>query len=184
MEVGKDPDKKPAPIVPKPAGRVVASSKDASGKVNPQEKRILVIDDDDHLLKMLQITLEMEGFQVKTERDGRRILELALEYMPNLIVSDLMMPGGGGYEVLHTLQTDPVTRKIPIIIMTGYNKDKSTADILKQEPNVIDFLTKPLDMQTFRQLIHVTLHTKSKDEQIMEQQKRFGEPDFDKITGF
>src|SRR5688500_3737093 len=83
------------------------------------EKKILVVDDDDGVVQMMRTTLEVEGFQVRTSRDGRDVLKKAVDFQPDLIVTDLMMPGAGGYDVIRNLQSDDLTRKTPVLIVTG-----------------------------------------------------------------
>ena len=140
-------------------------------KASPSTKRILVIDDDDSVREMLKVTLETEGFKVTTGRDGRNILQLTQRFEPDLIVTDMMMPGGGGYEVLRALQGDMSSRLTPVIVITGREWDQSTTDMLKQEPNVIAFLNKPIRPHSFLEKVHGVLNTKSRVEKMMEEQK-------------
>jgi CheY-like chemotaxis protein len=137
-------------------------------KASPSTKKILVIDDDEHILMMIAQTLEVEGFQIKKSTDGRKVLTLATQYEPDLILTDLMMPGGGGYEILRGLQSDSLTRSIPVLIMTGHVLNKSTTDMLKQEPNLVGYLEKPLNIHSLLTKIHLLLNTLSKDEKMIE----------------
>lgn len=152
-------------------------------KSDPRFKRILVVDDDEHILQMIKTTLEMEGFAVQTGRDGKSILRKAQEFKPDLVVTDLMMPGGGGYELLRSLQMDEATRKTPVLVITGRNLDDSTKNVMCQEPNVVDILEKPLRPLDLTIRIHAVLNTMSSDEKMMEERKALGggeiEKDFD-----
>ncbi len=152
-------------------------------KANPQDKRVLLFDDDDSIRTMLQRTLEAEGFQVKTGRDGRNILPKALEFKPDLILTDLMMPGGSGYEVLRILQSDESTRSIPVFIMTGYTLDVSTKQLLQQEPNVKYFLEKPIRPDDMLSRIHKTLGTLSREEKMVQDSQQ-NLPDRENLEGF
>jgi len=146
-------------------------------KALPSTKKIMVFDDDDAILQLLKYSFESEGFQVRTGRDGSNILKKAVEYRPDLIVSDLMMPGGGGYEVLRLLQSDDLTRKIPVIMVTGFSMDSSTKTMIQQEPNLAGFFEKPLRQERLIQKTHQLLNTKSMQEQIQERQNQVPESD-------
>lgn len=131
--------------------------------VPAKSKRILVLDDDEHILEMMARTLEFEGFTVRTARDGRSVSKVAIAFEPHLIITDLMMPGGGGYEVLRTLQSDDSTRQISVFVMSGHGFDQSTKDLMKQEPNVVDYIDKPVNLAALISKIHKHLNTISKN---------------------
>jgi DNA-binding response OmpR family regulator len=156
-----------------------------SPKLDPATKNILIVEDDEHVLEMLKTTLSAEGFMVQGARDGRNIMDRARKFMPHLVISDVMMPGGGGYEVIRSLQGDPATRDIPVFIMTGYNFDETTKVMMKQEPNVKIFMTKPVRPASLLVKIHEVLHTKSKEEKMIEETKKNSQGyDFDKKDDF
>jgi DNA-binding response OmpR family regulator len=146
---------------------------DSNQKIDPADRRIFVCDDDDSIRQMLKATLEAEGFQVSAARDGRDILKKAQEFRPHLLVTDLMMPGGGGYEVLRTLQMDEITRKIKVMVITGQSKDRSTIDMMKQEPNVVDFMEKPFHPEIFLNAVHKVLNTKNFQERNKKKEEDF-----------
>ena len=135
-------------------------------KRDPAGIKILVVDDDENIRAMLKTTLTMEGFAAESDRDGRNIPSRAATLKPALIVTDLMMPGGGGYDVLRSLQADDDTRRIPVIVISGANVDPSTVAMMKQEPNFAGFLPKPLRMERLLRTIHATLHTLSQEEKL------------------
>lgn len=141
-------------------------------KADPATKKILVVDDDEHVRLMVVATLEAEGFVVKSARDGRQIVKLAEDFKPDLIFSDLMMPGGGGYELLRALQAVEDARHIPILLMSGVEWDDSTKSMMLQESNVVGFIEKPLRPAVFLLKIHQLLRTKSREETMMEEQKK------------
>lgn len=136
----------------------------AAKKNNPSDKKIYVVDDDELVLSLLKVALEAEGFQVRTGRDGRNMLKKAQEFKPDLIVSDLMMPGGGGYEVLRSLQSDSETSHTPVLIITGSNMASSTKGMLQQESNLAGYLEKPIRPETLLRHVHKILNTISASE--------------------
>jgi len=144
-----------------------------SKKDDPATKRILVLDDEDTIRHMLQTTLEMEGFQVKSGKDGNSILAVCRQFKPHLIVSDVMMPNGGGFELLRSLQSDPDTSRIPVVLISGHGFDGSTRKMMELESNVVAFLTKPLRMPQFLGEIHKRLNTMSREEKAMLERSQF-----------
>lgn len=149
----------------------------------PSDKKVMIFDDDDGIVQMVRATFEAEGFQVRTGRDGTNILKKALDYRPDLIICDLMMPGGGGYEVLRSLQSEEFTRKTPVLMITGYALDDSTKTMMKQEPNLAAFFEKPVRAEKLINKAHELLNTMSLKEQMQQNQKMdFG--DFGTGGGF
>lgn len=146
---------------------------DSNKKIDPVDRRVFICDDDDAVRQLLKVTLETEGFKVEAARDGRDILKKAQQFRPHLIVTDLMMPGGGGYEVLRTLQMDEITRKIKVMVITGHSKDRSTIDMMKQEPNVVDFLEKPFHPELLLAAVHKALNTLNYHERNAKRQDDF-----------
>lgn len=113
--------------------------------VEPDEKAklVLIIDDDDGVRDLLTFLVKKEGFRAEVAVDGEDGVQKAERLRPDLILLDLMMPRYGGFEVLRQLQGSDLSR-IPIVIVTGRYTDRSTADMIRQESNVVDFLEKPL----------------------------------------
>lgn len=124
----------------------------------PGEKTVLIVDDDDSIRDLLEFIVRKEGFRVEKAADGEEALEKARSLLPDLMLLDLMLPRFGGFEILRELQTDE-TSKIPIIIITGRYTDRSTSDMIKQEPNVRDFVEKPVRPPVLAALIHKILKT-------------------------
>jgi len=103
-------------------------------------KKILLVEDDDGLANVYMARLEAEGLDVKRVADGEDALAVAVEYKPNLILLDIMMPKVSGYDVLDILRNTPETANIKIIMLTalGQDTDKEKADKLGAD----DYLVK------------------------------------------
>ncbi|MBI2790162.1 MAG: response regulator [Elusimicrobia bacterium] len=116
----------------------------------PDEKAklVLIIDDDDGVRDLLTFMVNKEGFRSEVAVDGEEGVQKAERLKPDLILLDLMMPRYGGFEVLRQLQGSDLSR-IPIVIITGRYTDRSTAEMIRQESNVVDFLEKPLKPSVF-----------------------------------
>lgn len=85
----------------------------------PNTTKILYIDDDHINRKLISHHLEQQGFTVRTAKNGQEGIEIAREWLPNLILTDLMMPVMDGFQATETLRADPITQDIPIVAFTA-----------------------------------------------------------------
>ncbi len=104
-------------------------------------ERILIIEDDHSILKVLQRGLAYEGYQVDTATDGRSGLMLARERPPDLVILDLMLPGMDGMEVCHRLRTGS---NIPILMLTA--KDTVQDRVQGLDAGADDYMVKPFNL--------------------------------------
>jgi CheY-like chemotaxis protein len=81
--------------------------------------KVLLVEDDPLVYRMYQKALTLEGFDNETAVDGREGLAKAREYMPDIILLDIMMPNMNGVEMLTHLKSDPTTVNIPVIVLTN-----------------------------------------------------------------
>jgi CheY-like chemotaxis protein len=108
-----------------------------------ENKRILVTDDDPIILRLLQVNLELEGYEVLLAHHGEEALEVASSQLPDLILLDIMMPRMDGYQTLERLRGQESTRAIPVVFVSAKAQQ---ADIeLGKSYGVDDYLTKPFD---------------------------------------
>jgi CheY-like chemotaxis protein len=106
---------------------------------------VLVVDDDATIRRLLQITLETEGFTVSTAGDGVEGLRMAQEApRPDLVLLDIMMPGMDGLQVCHTLKNDPATKDTPVVLLSA--KAQSHDIELGMRVGADDYITKPPDL--------------------------------------
>ncbi|PET69880.1 DNA-binding response regulator [Bacillus sp. AFS001701] len=101
--------------------------------------KILVVDDEEHILTLIKFNLEQAGFQVVTATDGEEGLQKAVEEKPELIVLDLMLPKKDGMEVCKELRLQRNTT--PILMVTA--KDDEFDKVLGLELGADDYMTKP-----------------------------------------
>jgi two-component system alkaline phosphatase synthesis response regulator PhoP/two-component system response regulator VicR len=107
------------------------------------KKRILVVDDERHIVRLVQVNLERAGYEILTAYDGVEALEKVKTESPDMVVLDVMMPRMDGFEVLKNLQSDPRFQNIPVIMLTAKAQD---ADIFKGwASGVSSYLTKPFN---------------------------------------
>ena len=86
--------------------------------------RILLVDDEPSIVKMIGKRLEVEGYDVVVAVDGQEVLDKATTQTPDLIILDLMLPKLNGFEVCSRLKQDQQSRHIPIIIFTGKGNEE------------------------------------------------------------
>lgn len=108
-----------------------------------EAKLVLVVDDDDSVREMLEFIVKKEGFRCASAVDGEDGVQKAEKLAPDLIILDLMLPRYGGFELLRQLQSGD-SKGIPIVVVTGRYTDRSTADLIRQESNVAEFMEKPV----------------------------------------
>jgi DNA-binding NarL/FixJ family response regulator len=106
-------------------------------------KRLLVVDDEPRLLRALAVDLRGEGYDVTTARSGNEALISVAQKIPDLIVSDIRMPGMDGYELARRLRQNQSTALIPIVFLTA--KDTTSDRIEGFRSGVDAYLTKPFE---------------------------------------
>jgi len=97
-----------------------------------EQKKILLVEDDDGLANVYKMRLETEGFTVKRVPNGEDALAAAIEIRPDLIVLDVMMPKVSGFDVLDILRNTPETANIKVVMLTALSQesDKEKAEKL------------------------------------------------------
>ncbi len=106
-------------------------------------KKILAVDDERHIVRLIQVNLERAGYQVITAFDGREALKKIEEERPDLVVLDVMMPFMDGLETLKRIRANPMTNRTPVIMLTAKAQDQ---DIFTGYSSGADiYLTKPFN---------------------------------------
>lgn len=103
--------------------------------------KILVVDDEPFMLRLMEIVLERGGYALLKAANGSEALEIAAREHPSLVVMDAMMPKMDGLTALRILKQDPATRSIPVIILTANPSKFTKAEAVSSGATV--FLTKP-----------------------------------------
>ncbi len=106
-------------------------------------QRILVVDDDREIVRLVRAYLEKEHYQVLIANDGQTALHMVRREHPNLIVLDLMLPDRDGWEITRTIRNDSTLHSIPIIMLTARIED--TDKIIGLELGADDYITKPFN---------------------------------------
>ncbi|HPQ19443.1 MAG TPA: response regulator [bacterium] len=103
--------------------------------------KILIVDDDKTIIKIVSFYLEKEGYEVLTAENGEQAYNIAVEQLPTVIISDIMMPVMDGYELCKKIKENEELKYIPVLLLTA---KESKSDIIKGfECGANDFITKP-----------------------------------------
>ena len=102
---------------------------------------ILIIEDETDISTLLEFNLTREGYRVTTAATGEIGLTLSRTQLPDLVILDLMLPGTSGMDVCRNLKSDPVTNRIPIIMLTA--RDAEVDIVAGLESGADDYITKP-----------------------------------------
>ena len=104
-------------------------------------KKILIVEDEESLLKLESILLTSKGYEVKGVANGQAALDVLAEEKPDLVLLDIMLPEIDGFEVCQRIKENPDTRHIPVIMLTA---KKSREDMARGEKAGADwYITKP-----------------------------------------
>ncbi|MCW5941991.1 MAG: response regulator [Fimbriimonadaceae bacterium] len=105
--------------------------------------KVLVCDDERHIVRLIQVNLERQGYKVVTAFDGKEGLEKIQSEKPDLVVLDVMMPYMDGFEVLKSIRRDEATAELPVIMLTAKAQDKDVFEGYHYGADM--YLTKPFN---------------------------------------
>jgi twitching motility two-component system response regulator PilH len=103
---------------------------------------ILLVDDSPTEVHVMMTALEQAGYEVAVAMDGQAAIDMAKELQPGLIFMDVVMPGMNGFQATRTIARDPVTRDIPVVMVTS--KGQETDKIWGMRQGAADYLVKPV----------------------------------------
>jgi two-component system alkaline phosphatase synthesis response regulator PhoP len=130
------------------------------------KEKILIVDDEKDIIKMLEYNLKKEGFRTVSACDGEEALDLVKEEHPDIIILDLMLPGIDGLEVCKILKKELKTSLIPIIMLTA--KSQETDKIVGLELGADDYVTKPFSPRELIARIKAVLRRMKEKEKLPE----------------
>jgi len=115
------------------------------------KKRILLVDDEIELVKLVQARLQHSGYEILTAYEGAECLKLAEEEKIDLILLDILMPKMDGYETLRRIRSNPKTAKIPVIMLTAKSQMEDVARAIGLGAQ--EYIVKPFDYKTMLEKI-------------------------------
>ena len=120
--------------------------------------RVLVVDDAPANIALLQRLLARDGYEVLTATNGHEALQMVHQQRPDIVLSDVVMPGGDGLTLCRALKADPGTRLVPVVLLTSFeSRDERLSGI---DAGADDFVHKPFDTQELRARVRSLLRLK------------------------
>ena len=123
-------------------------------------KSILLIEDNIDILENLAEYLELEDYKVFATNDGDKGIEMALKFMPDLIICDMPRPGIDGYKVLRILNNTLDTSEIPFIFCSTMCETINRSDALSS--GACDYITKPFELESILEMVKVCIKNANK----------------------
>jgi DNA-binding response OmpR family regulator len=117
--------------------------------------KVLLVDDEDQLRKVMKDLLERDGYDVEEASDGVQALDQVDRHAPDIIVLDLNLPGLDGFGVLTHLRSRPATSEIPVVVLTAHGDEESEVRVF--ELGADDFLSKPFRARTLSARLQAVL---------------------------
>ena len=120
--------------------------------------KVLVVDDEVNITQILEFSIASEGYEVIAASNGEEAIEKARREQPDLIILDVMMPRIDGYEACRILKANPLTRNIPVMLLTAKGRDIDKR--LGYEVGATDYTVKPFSPNKLVDRIHELLACK------------------------
>ncbi|MBF0398301.1 MAG: hybrid sensor histidine kinase/response regulator [Desulfobacterales bacterium] len=142
-------------------------------KSTPEKYVILVVDDNPGNLGVVFEYLSQSGFEVMIEESGEEAIRRVINYRPDIILLDILMPGIDGYETCRRLKENNSTKDIPVIFMTAI--DEITHEIKGLELGAVDYITKPFKQEILQARIKTHLEIQKQRKELAELNKKLNE---------
>jgi type II secretory ATPase GspE/PulE/Tfp pilus assembly ATPase PilB-like protein/ActR/RegA family two-component response regulator len=130
-------------------------------KVQQLKRKVLLVDDEDQLRRVMKDLLERDGYVVAEARDGVQALDQVDKFGPDVVVLDLNLPGLDGYGVLSHLRSRPATAEVPVIVLTAKGDEDNEVRVF--ELGADDFLTKPFRARALSARLDLLLNRRKHD---------------------
>jgi len=127
------------------------------------KRKVLVVDDEIHIVHVVSIKLRNNGYEVDTASDGAEAFESACRDKPDIIVTDFQMPVMTGLELVEKLRKNETTKDIPVIMLTA--RGFAVEDEQKEELDISEFLSKPFSPKELLRSIEDILYQKAVTQQ-------------------
>lgn len=121
-----------------------------------KKQKILVVDDEPHIVNLIRLTLSGEKYEVYSAYSGKEALELAKQITPDLIILDLMMPNMDGYQVCEEIRKDKRLAELPIMILSA--KSQLVDKFKSINVGADDYVVKPFDPEELLRRVKVNIN--------------------------
>jgi CheY-like chemotaxis protein len=110
--------------------------------------RVLIVEDDTSLLRLLELRLGVDGYTTRTAADGVAALQVLATWLPDIVLTDVMMPRLSGLSLCRAVRRDPRTAAIPIVLLTARCFDSDMQEVI--DLGGVAFMTKPFDAEALK----------------------------------
>ena len=124
------------------------------------KRKILVVDDDPTMVKLINVNLKLNNYSVVEATSGEQALAVLSNEPLDLVVLDIMMPGTDGYGVCNELKSDPATANIPVIFLTGKDRNDDMGRSFKVGGDM--FIKKPFSCERLLEIVNIILMSTGK----------------------
>ena len=143
------------------------------------QEKILVVDDEEHIVELLKFNLVNAGYKVISANNGMEAVQLAQENKPDLVLLDIMLPGIDGLDVCKELKREKITSSISIIMLTA--KEEELDKIIGLELGADDYITKPFSIRELLARVKAVLRRTSLDKKDEKEVYEFGRLKIDEV---
>jgi two-component system, cell cycle response regulator DivK len=119
--------------------------------MEPMKKKVLIVEDNELNMKLFDDLLGAHGYDTVKTRDGTRVLEIAREHKPDLILMDIQLPEVSGIEVTQWLKSDKDLKKIPVVAVTAFAMKGDEEKI--RQGGCEDYISKPISITEFMKVV-------------------------------
>ncbi|MCR4943419.1 MAG: response regulator transcription factor [Clostridium sp.] len=124
------------------------------------EKKVLIVDDEEHIIELIKFNLESQGYEIITANNGIDAVKITKGERPDIVLLDLMLPGMDGYDVCKAIKGDKEISKTPIIMLTA--KGEEFDKVLGLELGADDYMTKPFSIRELQARVKAVLRRSAK----------------------
>jgi len=132
------------------------------------QKKILIVEDEGHIVTVLDIRLSSENYEIFSESEGTYVIERALSVMPDLIMLDLILPGKNGHQLLVEIRNHPELQHIPVVICSAKVSRNEIDRSMALGAN--HYLVKPFEVSELIDIIKTLIDQKGKPHEVVEQE--------------
>lgn len=131
-----------------------------SYKIKIQTARVLVVDDEPEITEIVETFLSEAGYQVSVENSSRNAAAKARQFRPDVVILDIMMPDIDGYQICHELKQDPHLANVPIIFLTGKDRNDDMGRSFKAGGDM--FIKKPFSCERLLEIVNLVVMSTSR----------------------
>jgi DNA-binding response OmpR family regulator len=131
-----------------------------SYKIKVQTAKILVIDDEPEITDIVETFLTESGYTVEVENTSKNAMEKARHFKPDVILLDIMMPDIDGYNVCQEIKNDPALTHIPVIFLTGKDRNDDMGRSFKAGGDM--FIKKPFSCERLLEIVNIVIMSTNK----------------------